>query len=73
MLDGSNYDWWNVTMIDFLKSMDNKALKAVLKGWKHHIVKVIDKDGKEIETETIKPKEDWDEMIIRKPLEIPRL
>ena len=61
MLDGSNYDWWKVRMIDFLKVMDNKAWKVVLKGMKHHVVKDIDKDGKETGTEIMKPEEEWDE------------
>ena len=43
LLDGSNYDWWKVRMVAFLKSMDNKAWKAVLKGWDHPVNK--DKDG----------------------------
>ena len=60
-------------MIDFLKAMDNKAWKAILKGWKYHVVKIIDKDGKEIETDTIKPEEEWNKMMIKKPLEIPRI
>ena len=55
MLDGSNYDWWKVRMIAFLKVMDNNAWKAVLKGCKHPVVKNIDKYGKESRTEIMKP------------------
>jgi len=31
-LDGSNYDYWKVRMIAFLKSIDNKTWNVVLKG-----------------------------------------
>jgi len=43
ILDGSNYDYWKVRVTTFLKSIDNKTWKAVLKGWEHSRVK--DKDG----------------------------
>jgi len=43
ILDGSNYDYWKVRVTTFLKSIDNKTWKAVLKGWEHPRVK--DKDG----------------------------
>ena len=39
----------------FLKYMDRKAWKVVLKGREYPVVK--DKDGKE----SIKPEKDWDE------------
>ena len=42
-------------MVAFLKSMDTKAWKVVLKGWEHPVVK--DKDDKE----SIKLEEDQDE------------
>ena len=42
-------------MVAFLKSMDSRAWKAVLKGWEHPRVK--DKDGKD--TAELKPEEDW--------------
>jgi len=32
VLDGSNYDYWKVRMISFLKSIDSKTWKFVLKG-----------------------------------------
>jgi len=38
-LDGSNYDYWKVRMVAFLKSIDNKIWKVVLKGWDHPLVK----------------------------------
>lgn len=37
ILDGSNYDYWKVRMIAFLKSIDIKTWKAVVKGWKHPV------------------------------------
>ena len=40
-------------MIAFLKFMDNKAWKVILKGWNHPIMK--EKDG----NESLKPEEDW--------------
>jgi hypothetical protein len=32
MLNGSNYDHWKPKMIAFLKSIDSRTWKAVLKG-----------------------------------------
>jgi 2-polyprenyl-6-methoxyphenol hydroxylase-like FAD-dependent oxidoreductase len=55
ILDGSNYDYWKVCMTTFLKSIDNKTWKAVLKEWDHHRVK--DKDGND--TTELKPEEEW--------------
>ncbi|CAJ2636000.1 unnamed protein product [Trifolium pratense] len=51
----SNYDYWKSRMIAFLKSMDSKTWKAVLKGWDPPVV--IDKDGKP--TLELKAEEDW--------------
>jgi len=42
-------------MVAFLKSMDRKTWKAIIRGWEHHVV--MDKDGKA--TTTLKPKEKW--------------
>ena len=53
ILDDENYNYWKVRMVDFLKSMDNKLWKAMLKRWNHPVVK--DKD----ENESWKPEEDW--------------
>jgi hypothetical protein len=33
VLDGTNYDYWKEKMIAFLKFIDNKICKAVIKGW----------------------------------------
>ena len=37
ILDGSTYDYWKPRMVVFLKSLDNRAWKAILKGWKHPV------------------------------------
>ena len=42
-------------MSAFLKSIDSKTWKTVLKGWEHLVV--IDKDGNK--TADLKPEEDW--------------
>src|ERR1044072_677493 len=33
VLDGTNYDYWKARMTTFLKSIDNKTWKAIVKGW----------------------------------------
>ncbi|CAM8908305.1 unnamed protein product [Rhodiola kirilowii] len=38
LLEGSNYATWKPVMRSFLKSLDEKALKAVLKGWTEPIM-----------------------------------
>jgi len=43
LLDGSNYDYWKSCMSAFLKTIDNKTWKVVLKGWEHPVV--LDNDG----------------------------
>src|SRR3954469_10734826 len=35
ILDGSNYDYWKPLMVAIIKSVDNKAWRAVESGWKH--------------------------------------
>ncbi|MCI43686.1 gag-protease polyprotein, partial [Trifolium medium] len=55
LLTGPNYDYWKSRMIAFLKSIDSKTWKSVVRGWEHP--KVIDKDGK-VTTE-LKPEGDW--------------
>jgi hypothetical protein len=42
-------------MSAFLKSIDSKTWKAVLKGWEHLVV--FDKDG--AKTTELKPEEEW--------------
>jgi len=55
LLYGSNYDCWKSRMSAFLKSIDNKTWKAVMKGWEHPAV--FDKDGNK--TTDLKPEEEW--------------
>jgi len=43
LLDGSNYDYWKSHMSAFVKSIDSRTWKAVLKGWEHPLT--LDKDG----------------------------
>ncbi|KEH33852.1 hypothetical protein MTR_3g052880 [Medicago truncatula] len=49
-------DYWKVRMITFLKCIDIKTWKAVIKGCDHPCVK--DKDGKD--TSELKPEEECD-------------
>ncbi|GAU10419.1 hypothetical protein TSUD_419150, partial [Trifolium subterraneum] len=55
LLDDSNYDIWKARMIAFLKSMDSRTWKVVLKGWEHPKVK----DANGADTDELKPEEDW--------------
>ncbi|GAU33559.1 hypothetical protein TSUD_143510 [Trifolium subterraneum] len=55
LLDDSNYDIWKARMIAFLKSMDSRTWKAVLKGWEHPKVK----DANGVDTYELKQVEDW--------------
>src|SRR6266487_3587500 len=55
LLDDSNYDIWKARMIAFLKSMDSRTWKAVLKGWEHPKVK----DANGADTDALKPEEEW--------------
>ncbi|KAK2402591.1 gag-protease polyprotein [Trifolium repens] len=42
VLDGSNYDYWKARMVAFLKSMDQKAWRAIITGWNHPIITAAD-------------------------------
>ena len=55
LLDDTNYDHWKFCMSDFLKSIDSKTWKAVLKGWEHPVV--LDAYGNG--TDVLKPEEEW--------------
>ena len=57
LLDGSNYDYWKPRMIAFIKSMDDQAWKAVIKGWEPPKVN----DDKGNPTDVVKDEEDWDD------------
>ncbi|KAK2445253.1 gag-protease polyprotein [Trifolium repens] len=55
LLDGTNYDYWKSRMAAFLKSIDSRTWKAVLRGWEHPKIK----DANGTDTEELKPEEDW--------------
>jgi len=55
LLDGTNYDYWKSRMSAFLKFIDNKTWKAVLKGWEHPVA--LDED--ENKTTVLKSEEEW--------------
>jgi hypothetical protein len=55
LLDGSNYDYWKSRMNAFLKFIDSKTWKVVLKGWEHPVA--LDKDGNK--TTVLKSEEEW--------------
>jgi len=67
LLDGSNYDYWKSRMIAFLKSIDSKTWKAVLRGWEHYVA--LDEDGNI--TDVLKPEEDGLLLKMNWILEIP--
>ena len=35
LLDGTDFSYWKARMKAFIKSMDEKAWRAILTGWKH--------------------------------------
>lgn len=53
ILDGTNYDYWKVIMVVFIKFMGNKVWKVVIKEWKHLVI--TSKDG----TTSLKPEVEW--------------
>src|ERR1044072_1635351 len=57
VLNGTNYNYWKARMIAFLKSIDNKTWRAIVKGWTPPVVKTIGESS----TTTIeyKKEEDW--------------
>lgn len=57
ILDGTNYDYQKARMVDFIKSMDIKAWKFMVKGWDPPMTR--DKNGKIIDM--LKAEEDWDD------------
>lgn len=42
ILDGTNYDYWKACKVPFLKSMDRKTWKVVIKGWTHPMITAQD-------------------------------
>ena len=57
ILDETNYDYWKVRMMAFIKFVDNKAQKFVVKGWDPP--KTVGPDGKA--TNMLKAEEDRDD------------
>ncbi|WJX56910.1 hypothetical protein P8452_42523 [Trifolium repens] len=55
LMDGTNYDYWKSRMTAFLKSLDNRTWKVVLRGWEHPKVK----DANGVDNEELKPDKDW--------------
>ncbi|MCI67114.1 gag-pol polyprotein, partial [Trifolium medium] len=53
LLTDSNYDYWKSRMMAFLKSIDSRTWKAVLKGWDHPKIK----DANGVDTAELKPEE----------------
>ncbi|CAJ2661871.1 unnamed protein product [Trifolium pratense] len=50
-----NYDYWKYRMEAFIKSIDSRTWKAVMRGWEPPMV--LDKDGKK--TDVKKPADEW--------------
>jgi len=55
LLDGSNYHYWKSRLSAFLKSIDSRTWKAVLKDWEHPVE--LDAEGNR--TDVLKPEEEW--------------
>src|ERR1044072_3222349 len=56
VLDGTNYDYWKKHMGAFLKSIDNKTRKEIVKGWKQPMN--VPEEGTSTEP-SAKNEEDW--------------
>lgn len=67
VLDDTDYDYWKVMVVDFLKSLRRKGWKVMLKGWKHPIITI--EDG----ITSMKSKANWTDVKMRKLLKTPRL
>ncbi|MCI51825.1 gag-pol polyprotein, partial [Trifolium medium] len=55
LLNDYNYDYWKSRIIAFLKSIDSRTWKAVIKGWDHPKIK----DANGANTAELKPEEEW--------------
>ena len=53
VLDDTNYDYWKAKMYAFLKYIDIKTWKVVIKGWKHPVITSEDA------TTSLKPEAEW--------------
>ena len=58
VLDGTNYDYWKAKMTAFLRSIDNKTWKSIVKGWTPPVKKKI-VEGTSTTTAELKEEEDW--------------
>src|ERR1044072_47040 len=57
VLDGTNYDYWKARMSAFLKSIDSKTWRAIVKGWTPPVNKTT--KGSSTTTHDYKKVEDW--------------
>src|ERR1044072_5086066 len=57
VLDGTNYDYWKARMTTFLKSIDNKTWKAIVKGWTPPVNNTTEEGTST--TISYKKEEDW--------------
>ena len=58
VLDGTNYDYWKARMTTFLRSIDIKTWKAIVKGWTPPVNKKND-ESTFVTTIDLKDEEDW--------------
>src|ERR1044072_58603 len=58
LLDGTNYDYWKARMTAFLRAIDKKTWKAIVKGWSPP-VKTTTEESTSTTTITFKKEEDW--------------
>ena len=56
VLDGTNYDYWKARMTAFLKSIDYKTWKAIVKGWTPPVNKTTEGSSTTLD---YKKEEDW--------------
>src|ERR1044072_2507730 len=58
LLDGTNYDYWKARMTAFLKAIDNKTWKAIVKGWSPPVKTTIGESSATSKS-TLKEEADW--------------
>src|ERR1044072_8702930 len=58
ILDGTNYDYWKDRMTAFLRSIDNKTWKSIVKGWTPPVNKTTSENSSATTIE-LKNEEDW--------------
>lgn len=52
-MDGTNYDDWKAKIVAFLKSINNKTWKVVIKGWKYPV------NVSQYCRSSLNPKDEW--------------